>query len=174
MIRCKADVIKYMLSTPILKGRIGKWIYALSEFDLRYKSSKAVKGQIMADFVTEHVGLVGIRPWTIFFDGSVCQQGGGVGLLLISPRGSRFGFAIPILQKCSNNQAEYEALLQGLKLMKEIEADAVEAFGDSLLVTKHVNQEYECRDDRLREYLDKCLEIIGSFRIFTISHIPRE
>ena len=100
----------------------------------------------MADFVTEHVGLVGIRPWTIFFDGSVCQQGGGVGLLLISPRGSRFEFAVPISEKCSNNQAEYEALLQGLKLMREIEADAVEAFGDSLLVTKQINQEYEMID----------------------------
>jgi hypothetical protein len=41
-----------MLSMPIMSGRIGKWILALSEFDLRYESTKAVKGQIMADFVT--------------------------------------------------------------------------------------------------------------------------
>ena len=40
----KGDVIKYMLSLPILSGRIGKWILALSEFDLRYESAKAVKG----------------------------------------------------------------------------------------------------------------------------------
>ena len=45
------DVIKYMLSLPILCGRIGKWILALSEFDLRYESAKAVKGQVKADFV---------------------------------------------------------------------------------------------------------------------------
>jgi hypothetical protein len=49
---CKDDVIKYILSMPILSGRIGKWILALSEFDLRYESAKAVKGQVMADFVT--------------------------------------------------------------------------------------------------------------------------
>ena len=48
----KADVIKHMLSMPILNGRMGKWILALSEFDLRYESAKAVKGQVMADFVT--------------------------------------------------------------------------------------------------------------------------
>ena len=41
---CKNDVVKYMLSMPILSGRIGKWILVLSEFDLRYKSAKAVKG----------------------------------------------------------------------------------------------------------------------------------
>ena len=50
----KADVIKHMLSMPILNGRMGKWILALSEFDLRYESAKAVKGQGIADFVTQH------------------------------------------------------------------------------------------------------------------------
>ena len=40
----KTDVIKHMLSMPILNGRMGKWILALSEFDLRYESAKAVKG----------------------------------------------------------------------------------------------------------------------------------
>ena len=47
----KDDVIKYMLSLPILNQRIGKWILALSEFDLRYKLAKVVKGQVMVDFV---------------------------------------------------------------------------------------------------------------------------
>ena len=41
----KADVIKHMLSMPILNGRMGKWILALSEFDLRYESAKVVKGK---------------------------------------------------------------------------------------------------------------------------------
>ena len=41
---CKDDVVKYMLSMLILSGRIGKWILALSEFDLHYESAKAVRG----------------------------------------------------------------------------------------------------------------------------------
>jgi hypothetical protein len=53
---CKDDVVKYMLSLPILKGRIGKWILALSEFDQTYQSAKAIKGQVMADLVTQHCG----------------------------------------------------------------------------------------------------------------------
>jgi hypothetical protein len=61
-----------MLSLPILNGRIGKWILALSEFDLRYESAKAVKGQVMADFVTQHCGseikVVELAPWTLFFE----------------------------------------------------------------------------------------------------------
>jgi len=55
---CKDDVVRYMLSMPIMSGRIGKCILALSEFDLRYKSAKAVQGKIMADFVTQHCGTV--------------------------------------------------------------------------------------------------------------------
>ena len=52
----KDDVIRYMLSLPILNGRIGKWILALSEFDLRYESAKAVRGQAIADIVIQQCG----------------------------------------------------------------------------------------------------------------------
>jgi len=68
-----------MLSMPIMSGRIGKWILAL-EFDLRYESAQAVKGQIMADLITQHCGTVEtleIVPWTLFFDGSMCDRGQG-------------------------------------------------------------------------------------------------
>ncbi|KAM1078718.1 hypothetical protein ACFX19_026351 [Malus domestica] len=50
----KTDVIKYMLSKPMLAGRIGKWILALSEFSFQYVPQRAVKGQAIADFLTEH------------------------------------------------------------------------------------------------------------------------
>jgi hypothetical protein len=78
-----------MLSMPILNGRIGKWILALSEFELKFESAKAIKGQIIADFITEHrdpsIDLLEITPWALFFDGSSCGKGGGLGILLISP-----------------------------------------------------------------------------------------
>jgi len=106
---CKDDVVRYMLSMPIMSGRIGKWILALLEFNLRYKSAKAVKGQIMADFVTQHCGVVGtleIVPWTLFFDGSTCDQGAGISIVLISPRGKKYEFSLSIVAMSTNNQAE--------------------------------------------------------------------
>jgi hypothetical protein len=112
-----------MLSMPILNGRIGKWILALSEFELKFESAKAIKGQIIADFITEHcdpsIDLLEITPWALFFDGSSCGKGGGVGILLISPRGEMFEFVIPIQPTVTNNQAEYEALLRGLQYLKK-------------------------------------------------------
>jgi hypothetical protein len=55
IIICKSDVIKHMLSAPVLKGRLGKWMFALSEFDIRYKPTKAVKGQALEDLIAERV-----------------------------------------------------------------------------------------------------------------------
>jgi len=76
----KFDVIKHMLSMSILNGRIGKWILALLEFDLRYKSAKAVKDQAIADFITHHrereLTLLELTLWALAFDGSTCKQGG--------------------------------------------------------------------------------------------------
>jgi membrane-bound ClpP family serine protease len=50
----QSDVIKYMLQKPILSGRLGKWAYALVEYDLEFKPLKAMKGQVVADFIVEH------------------------------------------------------------------------------------------------------------------------
>jgi hypothetical protein len=52
---CKSDVIKHMLSAPVLKGRLGKWMFALSEFDIRYQLMKAVKGQALVDLIAERI-----------------------------------------------------------------------------------------------------------------------
>jgi hypothetical protein len=100
-----------MLSLPILKGRNGKWILALLEFDLIYQSAKAIKGQIMADLVTRHcrpqVAITEPVPWTLFFDGSSCGVGVGIGIVLISHQGANYEFTIPIEKTSTNNQAEY-------------------------------------------------------------------
>jgi hypothetical protein len=54
VVACQADVIKHMLQQPILSGRIGKWAYALIEYDLAYESLKSIKGQVVAHFIIGH------------------------------------------------------------------------------------------------------------------------
>ena len=99
IVACQTDVIKYMLHRPILSGRIGKWAYALIEYDLAYESLKSMKGQIIANFIVEHrvdnehdisIDLVSLVPWRLYFDGSVCDNGQGVGVVYISPHGAVF------------------------------------------------------------------------------------
>ena len=54
IVTCQTNVIKHMLQKPILSGRIEKWAYALVEYDLAYESLRAIRGQIVADFIVEH------------------------------------------------------------------------------------------------------------------------
>ena len=66
-------------------------MFALSEFDIRYQPAKAVKGQALADLVADRISTdiaaLFIHAWAMFFDGSACDDGCGVGILLVSPRG---------------------------------------------------------------------------------------
>ena len=54
IVTCQADVIEHILQNQILSGRIGKWAYALLEYDLAYESLKFMRSQIVADFIVEH------------------------------------------------------------------------------------------------------------------------
>jgi len=101
----------------------------------------------MADFMTQNCGVVGaleIVPWMLFFDGSTCDRGAGIDIVLISPRGRKYEFSLPIVATSTNNQAEYQALIKGLELLKEVRADAVEIFGDSMPVINQLTGIYEC------------------------------
>jgi hypothetical protein len=55
LLSAEVIVINHMLSAPVLKGRLGKWMFALSEFDIRYQPAKAVRGQALADLIAERV-----------------------------------------------------------------------------------------------------------------------
>jgi len=146
-----------------MSGGIGKWILALSEFDLRYELAKAVKGQIIANFVTQHCSVVGaleVVPWMLFFDGSTCDRGAGIGTVLISPRGKKYKFSLSIVVTSINNQAEYQALIKGLVLLKEVHADAVEIIGDSMLIINKLAGIYECRSEVLITYYERCVQLL--------------
>jgi ribonuclease HI len=155
----------------------------LIEYDLAYEPLKSIKGQVVADFIVEHsidqnsdesCNLVSIHPWKLFFDGSACREGQGVGVVLISPRGAVFEQSVPLEYFCTNNQAEYEVILLGLHILISMGVKHVEAFGDSLLVVQEVVSVFQCFDRSLNTYLDKCLKIIALFDDFTVQHVSRD
>jgi ribonuclease HI len=75
---------------------------------------------------------------------------------------------------CTNNQAEYEALLFSLEILESMSVKHVEAFGDSLLVVHQVSGKYQCLDGSLNAYLDKCVDVIAILDEFSIHHIYRD
>ena len=150
---------------------------------MAYESLRAVKGQIVADFIIEHrindehdleVGYITYTPWKLFFDGSACDDGQRIGAILISPSGTIFEFSNRLEKERTNNQVEYEALIFGLKFLESIGVNHVEAYGDSLLVVQQVSKVCQCYNGSLNAYIDKYLDIISFFDEFIIKYILRE
>jgi len=130
----------------------------------------------MANFVTQHCGTVEtleIVPWTLFFDGSTCDRGAGIGIVLISPQGRKYEFSLPIVATSTNNQAKYQALIKGLELLREVHANAVEVFRDSMLVINQLAVSYECQSEVLIAYFEKSMQLLKEFKDFQLEHVPR-
>ncbi|KAM2286603.1 hypothetical protein ACFX1S_039049 [Malus domestica] len=107
--------LRQILQSPDTSGRIIKCAIALGEFDISYQPKPAEKGQTVADFIADFT-----YP-SLYVDGSSNQQGYGAGLVLMTPDKVAMEYAIRFKFKASNNKAEYEALLAGLRLAKHLE-----------------------------------------------------
>ncbi|KAK2995571.1 hypothetical protein RJ640_000047 [Escallonia rubra] len=181
LVIAQTDLIKYMLSRPVLRGKMGKWVLALIEYNLTYVPQKAMKGQALADFLASHpcnnpedgVIYVGIAPWRMTFDGSKISPGAGAGIVLISPDGNIHQFAFQIEKDCSNNQAEYEALIIGLEILLDMHITTVQISGDSQLVIKKLNKEFKCNAPGLEMCFSIATYLLAKFDDVTITHIPR-
>ena len=114
---------------------------------MQYEPKGPIKSQVYADFVVElssattHQERAGFR-WVLYVDGSSNQQSSGVGVILEGPNGLLIEQALRFAFKASNNLVEYEALIAGMLLAKEMGAKGLLAKNDSLLVTGQVSGEY--------------------------------
>ena len=82
-------------------------------------------------------------------------------------------FKYMINEKCSNNEAEYEALIVGLQLLKELGASQIEVRGDSELIIKQVTREYKCVKWSLLKYFVTTTRLLEHFEVADIRHVPR-
>ena len=103
--------------------------------------------------------------WTMHFDGVVRREGAGVGVNIIGPYCIKKKlFSYKFYFKCTNNVAEYEALILGLKIMKELQAKRVHIYGDSEFVIKQVIGTYQAKHPRMRAYRNIVLDLLESFK----------
>ncbi|XP_068476954.1 uncharacterized protein [Phaseolus vulgaris] len=119
--------IQKVLQKLGVAGRMVRWAVELSEFDIQYEPRGSIKGQVSADFVAElspggEQEVEAGSQWLLSVDGSSNQQGSGAGIVLEGPNGVLIEQALRFAFKASNNQAEYEALIAGILLAKEMGA----------------------------------------------------
>ena len=153
-----------------------KWGTVLGAPDIKYMLRTSVNGQVLANLMAEFieppleeisttqnmdgksVGTISLQEpslWKVYVDGVANQRGSRVGLVLISlekltiEKSLRLGFSV------MNNEAEYEALLEGMAIVQRMGRKVVKMFLDSRLVVSQVKGELEARDERMQGYLSQ-------------------
>ncbi|GAU44863.1 hypothetical protein TSUD_329190 [Trifolium subterraneum] len=169
--------LKNVLQKPDLAGRMVAWLVELSKFDITYIPKGAIKSQALADFVLELTNPPSeneAQPWTFPVDGSSNLRGSGVGVVLEGPEGVLIEQSLRFTFKASNNQAEYETLIAGMKLAEEMEVQELKVHSDSQLVANQISGEFQTKDPQLAKYLEKVKGMVKHFTMFELTYVPRE
>ncbi|XP_021713582.1 uncharacterized protein LOC110681765 [Chenopodium quinoa] len=157
-------------------GRLLKWAIELSEYVITYKPRVSIKAQALSDFIVEtsyYEEEDAIGVWKVLVDGSSASTGLGAGVIMISPQGDVFEYAVKFKFKASNNEAEYEAALAGIQLCISAEARRIEMTTDSQLVANQFNGTYETREPSMTAYLAKLKSVASGLDYFKIKLVPR-
>ncbi|XP_076944267.1 uncharacterized protein LOC143614833 [Bidens hawaiensis] len=148
----------------------------------------AIKGQVLADFIAEipqekeeeckreiepPVDQRKDEVWKLFTDGASNDEGAGADLRITNPEGQHFTYAIRLEFKSTNIEAEYEALLAGLRIVKKLGAQHLEAHVDSMLVANQIEGSYDAKVDKMASYLAQVKMIMSTFITCKVKQIRR-
>nr|KAJ0222700.1 hypothetical protein LSAT_V11C200095000 [Lactuca sativa] len=113
------------------------------------------------------------QQWTLYRDGASNKKGSGVNLILTNPTGNEIMYALHSDFYTSNNKAEYESLLAGLRLAVKMGAERIVALTDSYLAANQVTREFEVKDKRMEKYVKAVQQITILLNSFSIKQNPR-
>jgi ribonuclease HI len=112
--------------------------------------------------------------FTMHFDGACSKEGAGAGITISTPYFiEQRNFSYKFYFNCTDNVAEYEALLLGLRILKKMQAKRVYIYGDSDLILRQVIGTYQTKHPRMRDYRNLALDILECFEEYQICIIPR-
>ncbi|XP_062021128.1 uncharacterized protein LOC133737620 [Rosa rugosa] len=144
--------------------------------ELEIATATAIRPDLacIPEYAIWHQATISLQPWVLFFDGSRTETLAGAGIVLENPAGDRFSYSFQLEFKCTNNQAEYEALIIGLEVLLELGVRDVQVRGDSLLVISQLQEKYRCVSCLLIPYLNRAIKLLDQFDDADLEHIPRE
>ena len=114
-----------------------------------------------------------LPTWEVYVDGASNQKGSGVGLVLMSPKKVVIEKSLRLDFSATNNEAEYEALLEGMAIVQRMGGKFIKLFSDSRVGVGQIRGEFKAKDERMQGYLNqvKCLQ--SKFDSFDLLHVPR-
>ncbi|XP_074336060.1 uncharacterized protein LOC141673228 [Apium graveolens] len=179
---------------PESSARMLKWMVELGHFEVDYKPRTAIKGQALANFILEFPPHQEVKQgalvvmlsaeeagleiqnsapwWSLFVDGASNGDGARAKIELISPEAHKIRCATHLAFHATNNDAEYEALINGLKLSLEIKVENLNMFSDSMIVVYQINGGYQAKGPRTELYLKCAQRIITRFNEVRLELIP--
>ncbi|GKF71674.1 reverse transcriptase domain-containing protein, partial [Tanacetum coccineum] len=110
------------------------------------------------------------EAWTLYTDGAASSKGSGAGLILTRPSRVEYAYALQLRFASTNNEAEYEALLAGLRIARMMNVLWIEVKVDSKLVASQINGMYEASNGSMIRYLAKSRKYIPEFKTFSIEN----
>ena len=113
------------------------------------------------------------KPWTLFVDGSSTSDTSGAGVILVSPEGFKIQQSIKFTFHATNNEAEYEAIIAGLRLAHNLEVTNIHIHSDSQLIVKQVLGEFKTHNSRMAAYLEATSNLLKMFGAWSLVHVDR-
>jgi ribonuclease HI len=161
-------------------GKIGKWAAELNEFIIDYVHRSSIQFQALADFIADWTPGAqeeeinkDAEAWTVFCNGSWGTFGARATTVLVAPSKVRTCYAAKLDFSCTNNIAEYEALLLGLRKLRAMGIRRAILKTDSQVISGHVDKSSKARDPKLEKYLNTVRRLEASFECFSVKNIPR-
>ncbi|XP_019191514.1 PREDICTED: uncharacterized protein LOC109186061 [Ipomoea nil] len=132
-----------VLRNPLSSGRLVKWVVELTQYGIEYQPRPSIKGQALADFLVECTARF------------------------------RLYYALRYRFSTSNNEAEYEAVLNGLRLARALGVERLRIKTDSRLVVGQISGTCETKNARMVLYIERAVEMLKGFGAYEIEYIPR-
>ncbi|XP_071695511.1 uncharacterized protein [Rutidosis leptorrhynchoides] len=160
---------------------MAKWAIELGEHEISFSPRSVVKAQVLADYLAETAGDIEVlheskeippppeQLWEMHTDGACGPEGPGAGIVLKSPEGEEYTFALRFSFPVTNNEAEYEALLSEMRVAKYLEVKELLVYVDSHLVANQFNGIFEAHDESMQKYLKLVQELVVDFDLFQIT-----
>ena len=175
---CSAPISE-ILGNKDASDRVGKWAIELAPYTPNFERRDAIKSQALPDFLVDWAEMQYEPPlpdpnyWRMHFDGSKCKIGLGTGIVLTSPKRDVLKYVLQIHFNASNNVTEYEAVIHGLNVAKEIGIRRIECFGDSDLVVQQTSGNWDVLDANMALYRFHVQKTSGFFEGCEFKHVHR-
>ncbi|XP_071728500.1 uncharacterized protein [Rutidosis leptorrhynchoides] len=177
--------IRQLLYKSEISGRLTKWAIELGEHKIAYCARSAIKGQVMAENLAETATdmpvicdseqLPALSPelWELYTDGAVSSEGAGAGLILTGPHQEEHTYAPRFNFKVINNEAEYEALLAGMRIAQELGVKKLQAYVDLHLVANQINGTFDANEKSMQSYLGLA-DVLRKLAALTFNHLEKK